>query len=149
MPPPNFARGISFELREDDDPDQGHLTVAEMEAMDGRIKMGGQVWLRGLRGGQAYTQATLTGLDKSGDAVVRLADGETARVRPDTCYAANSADQTPGDLAALIHLNEPCVLECTRLRYANDDIYTYTGRILIALNPFKPLALYGLSLIHI
>ena len=50
---------------------------------------------RGLRGGQAYTQATLTGLDKSGDAVVRLADGETARVRPDTCYAANSADQTP------------------------------------------------------
>ena len=46
--------------------------------------------------------------------------------------AANSADQPPGDHSALIHLNEPCVLENSRLRFMEDAIYTLVGTIMIA-----------------
>ncbi|KAL3760172.1 hypothetical protein ACHAWU_001682 [Discostella pseudostelligera] len=43
----------------------------------------------------------------------------------------------PDDLITLTHLHEPAVLHCLRKRYDNDKIYTNTGPILIALNPFK------------
>ena len=48
------------------------------------------------------------------------------------------------DMTTLPHLNEPGVLHNLRTRYATDAIYTYTGSILIAVNPFARLpALYG------
>ncbi len=43
----------------------------------------------------------------------------------------------PDDLITLTHLHEPAVLHCLRKRYDRDKIYTNTGPILIALNPFK------------
>ena len=43
----------------------------------------------------------------------------------------------PDDLITLTHLHEPAVLHCLRKRFARDKIYTNTGPILIALNPFK------------
>lgn len=47
-------------------------------------------------------------------------------------------------MTTLPHLNEPGVLHNLRTRYATDAIYTYTGSILIAVNPFARLpALYG------
>jgi len=47
-------------------------------------------------------------------------------------------------MTTLPHLNEPGVLWNLRTRYAHDAIYTYTGSILIAVNPFAPLPhLYG------
>ncbi len=48
------------------------------------------------------------------------------------------------DMTRLPYLNEPGVLWNLKTRYAFDDIYTYTGSILIAVNPFANLAhLYG------
>ena len=50
----------------------------------------------------------------------------------------------PQDLTTLNHLHEPAVVYCLRKRYEADLIYTYTGRILLALNPFRQiLSLYG------
>ncbi|OQO03613.1 hypothetical protein B0A48_10278 [Cryoendolithus antarcticus] len=40
------------------------------------------------------------------------------------------------DLTNLSHLNEPAVLQAIRLRYAQKEIYTYSGIVLIATNPF-------------
>ena len=40
----------------------------------------------------------------------------------------------------LIYLNEPNVMWNLASRYQQDYIYTYTGSILIALNPFFPLS---------
>ncbi|KAK1847450.1 class V myosin [Colletotrichum chrysophilum] len=40
------------------------------------------------------------------------------------------------DLTNLSHLNEPAVLQAIRLRYAQKEIYTYSGIVLIAANPF-------------
>ena len=114
-----MKRQVSFALREAGDAPQATDAAAEeVHVMDGTVKVGSNVWLRNQVSGQPYTLATLVSLEKSGDAVVRLAaGGDILRVQPDSCYAANSADVTPGDHSALIHLNEPCVLENTKLRY--------------------------------
>ncbi len=48
------------------------------------------------------------------------------------------------DMTTLSYLNEPGVLWNLRCRYVLDAIYTYTGSILIAVNPFARLPhLYG------
>ncbi|ORY48368.1 myosin-2 [Neocallimastix californiae] len=46
------------------------------------------------------------------------------------------------DLTLLSHLNEPEVLHNVRLRYSQEQIYTYSGIVLIALNPFQRLPIY-------
>ena len=46
------------------------------------------------------------------------------------------------DLMNLQHLNEPSVLNALYSRYKTNNIYTYTGQILIAVNPFKQLNIY-------
>ena len=43
------------------------------------------------------------------------------------------------DMTTLTHLHEPGVLHNLDVRYARSDIYTNTGSILIAVNPFKPV----------
>jgi myosin-5 len=53
-----------------------------------------------------------------------------------------SSDETEGppeDLTQLEQLHEPAVVFCLLRRYQYDQIYTYTGKILLALNPFRPL----------
>eukprot|EP00804_Cyclotella_cryptica_P003663 CCRYP_016569-RC/>CCRYP_016569-RC protein AED:0.25 eAED:0.26 QI:0/0.75/0.55/1/0.75/0.55/9/0/1133 len=47
------------------------------------------------------------------------------------------------DLIGLTHLHEPAILHALRVRYEEDVIYTSTGPILIAINPFKPMNVYG------
>lgn len=49
----------------------------------------------------------------------------------------------PNDLINLTHLHEATLVFCLRRRYEVDKIYTNTGRILLALNPFKRLNLYS------
>lgn len=47
-------------------------------------------------------------------------------------------------MTKLSHLHEPGVLWNLNSRYAQNGVYTYTGSILIAVNPFAPLPhLYG------
>ncbi|XP_058095055.1 myosin-8-like isoform X3 [Magnolia sinica] len=43
------------------------------------------------------------------------------------------------DMTKLSYLHEPGVLQNLKSRYDMDEIYTYTGSILIAINPFKRL----------
>ncbi len=47
------------------------------------------------------------------------------------------------NLVNLVHLHEPAMLHVITKRFSMDCIYTYTGRILVALNPFKPLPIYS------
>jgi len=58
-------------------------------------------------------------------------------------YDGHGTDRTD-DLIGLAHLHEPAILHALRLRYDDDVIYTSTGPILIAINPFKKMdRLYG------
>ncbi|TFY67201.1 hypothetical protein EVJ58_g1777 [Rhodofomes roseus] len=56
--------------------------------------------------------------------------------------------ETADDLATLSHLNEPSVLHTIRMRYAQHSIYTYSGIVLIAMNPFQRVTLYGPEIIQ-
>jgi len=47
------------------------------------------------------------------------------------------------NLMSIPHLNEPSLLEAINKRYNKNQIYTYTGKILISINPFKQLDLYN------
>ena len=38
-----------------------------------------------------------------------------------------------------MYLNEPEVLRCLKLRFAGDKIYTYSGAVLIAINPYRDI----------
>eukprot|EP00392_Amoebophrya_sp_AT5.2_P004904 g4913.t1 len=50
------------------------------------------------------------------------------------------------DLTQLTHLHEPAVLHSLQMRFDIDKIYTFTGPILIAVNPFKSISdLYSLK----
>ena len=47
--------------------------------------------------------------------------------------------ESAADLATLTHLDEPCILHALTERFAHDEIYTWTGPILVAVNPWKQL----------
>ncbi|CAH0475885.1 unnamed protein product [Peronospora belbahrii] len=50
---------------------------------------------------------------------------------------------TVQDLTKLVHLHEPAILQVLRRRFFHGDIYTSTGQILVAMNPFRRLSLYS------
>lgn len=52
------------------------------------------------------------------------------------------ADGKDNDLITLPHLHEPALLHAVSERFFNGKIYTWTGPVLIAVNPFQRLPLY-------
>ena len=47
------------------------------------------------------------------------------------------------DMAEFNYLHDATILHNVRRRFRTDDIYTYTGPILIAVNPFRKVDIYG------
>ncbi|KAK3584648.1 hypothetical protein CHS0354_003935 [Potamilus streckersoni] len=50
---------------------------------------------------------------------------------------------TTHDLAAVNELTDEIILEELHIRYSQDIIYTYIGDILVSINPYKTLNIYG------
>ena len=60
----------------------------------------------------------------------------------DNVYTCNdNKDDFKDNLIDIPHLNEPSILNAIYLRYNQNIIYTYTGNILISINPFQNLQL--------
>jgi len=57
----------------------------------------------------------------------------------DALTDADAQGMPPGDLVEMTHLHEPAIVHALLTRYTKDIIYTNTGAILLALNPFKKL----------
>ncbi|KAJ1381655.1 P-loop containing nucleoside triphosphate hydrolase [Sesbania bispinosa] len=78
------------------------------------------------------------------EALVSLSDGNIMQVARTELLPANP-DILEGvdDLIQLSYLNEPSVLHNLKFRYSQDMIYSKAGPILIALNPFKDVQIYG------
>uniref|UniRef100_A0A8I5R687 Myosin VC n=1 Tax=Papio anubis TaxID=9555 RepID=A0A8I5R687_PAPAN len=90
-----------------------------------------------------------------GDKVLRLLleDGTELdySVNPESLPPLRNPDILVGenDLTALSYLHEPAVLHNLRIRFAESKlIYTYSGIILVAMNPYKQLPIYGDAIIH-
>lgn len=52
------------------------------------------------------------------------------------------------NLVNLETFNEGIILHHIKKRFTQDKIYTYVGNILIALNPYKSIDIYGLSVVE-
>ncbi|XP_007194952.2 unconventional myosin-Vc isoform X3 [Balaenoptera acutorostrata] len=90
-----------------------------------------------------------------GDKVLRLLleDGTELdySVDPESLPPLRNPDILVGenDLTALSYLHEPAVLHNLKIRFAESKlIYTYSGIILVAMNPYKQLPIYGDAIIH-
>ena len=87
-------------------------------------------------------------LDEMAGGSSSSSSGSRAMMSPQSHRSRSSSKgDTPvggvDDLIGLTHLHEPAILHALRVRYDSDVIYTSTGPILIAVNPFKPMpALY-------
>ncbi|KAJ3288425.1 Myosin type-2 heavy chain 1 [Rhizoclosmatium sp. JEL0117] len=101
----------------------------------------------------SMSSSTIT--DKSAKLVFTLESGKevTFESTMDKLVATKFADLPPlmnppmlegiDDLSNLSYLHEPAVLHNVRLRYSQQQIYTYSGIVLIAMNPFAKLDLYS------
>lgn len=78
------------------------------------------------------------------DTVISLPEGKVLKVNAESLLPANP-DILDGvdDLMQLSYLNEPSVLYNLQYRYNQDMIYTKAGPVLVAINPFKEVPLYG------
>ncbi|EPS66547.1 hypothetical protein M569_08229, partial [Genlisea aurea] len=82
---------------------------------------------------------------------VTYSSGDTAVVAAENVYPRDTEAPPCGvdDMTKLSYLHEPGVLHNLKCRYDINEIYTYTGSILIAVNPFQRLPhLYGMDMME-
>lgn len=75
------------------------------------------------------------------NAHVRTTNGKTVIANISDIHPKDTEAPSDGidDMTRLSYLHEPGVLDNLAIRYAKNIIYTYTGNILIAINPFQRL----------
>jgi myosin heavy subunit len=121
-----------------------------------------------------WLKAQVTSTDLEGEVTVHTEQGQQVCCAADQCFLQNvdahdeevrvcaacircsmcSAQQRSRachvqDMTRLAHLHEPGVLFNLETRYLDSNIYTFTGNILIAINPFAQLpGLYGPSVME-
>ncbi|KAL6637848.1 hypothetical protein ACP70R_025420 [Stipagrostis hirtigluma subsp. patula] len=102
------------------------------------IIVGSQVWLEDP--GEAWVDGEVTEI-KGGDATVATTNGKTVVASLGSIYPKDTEAPPAGvdDMTKLAYLHEPGVLHNLSCRYGLNEIYTYTGNILIAVNPFQRL----------
>lgn len=85
-----------------------------------KAKEGDAVWLRGAKGEKPFVPGKVTKIQQEGARLTVLRtesnQEETLEASKADIFPANEAGLKTNDHCALIHLNEPCVLENTRAR---------------------------------
>ncbi|XP_058097834.1 myosin-1-like [Magnolia sinica] len=78
------------------------------------------------------------------ESIISILGGKVLKVDSESLLPANP-DILDGvdDLMQLSYLNEPSILYNLQFRYFQDMIYTKAGPVLVAINPFKEVPLYG------
>uniref|UniRef100_A0A3Q2QNY7 Myosin VA n=1 Tax=Fundulus heteroclitus TaxID=8078 RepID=A0A3Q2QNY7_FUNHE len=101
---------------------------------------------------EVWKSAELTKDYKNGDATLQLMleDGTLDPKTKNLPYLRNP-DILVGenDLTALSYLHEPAVLHNLKVRFIDSKlIYTYCGIVLVAINPYETLPIYGSEIIN-
>ncbi|KAJ9183640.1 hypothetical protein P3X46_007465 [Hevea brasiliensis] len=104
------------------------------------LRKGSKVWVEDKN--LAWVAAEVTGF--AGKHVQLLLTNSSKKVlaSPEKLFLRDDDEEEHGgvdDMTKLTYLHEPGVLYNLERRYALNDIYTYTGSILIAVNPFTKL----------
>ncbi|WVZ60536.1 hypothetical protein U9M48_010546 [Paspalum notatum var. saurae] len=102
------------------------------------IIVGSHVWLEDPA--EAWLDGVVTEI-KGGDATIATTNGKTVVASLGSIYPKDTEAPPAGvdDMTKLAYLHEPGVLHNLACRYGLNEIYTYTGNILIAVNPFQRL----------
>ena len=118
------------------------------------MEVGVQVWVRCET--ESWRGATIIQkFDENDNCIIELSVDGTGEKRK-LSVARSAADKeldsiklqneesagNVNDLINLPFLHEPSILHCLQNRYVESTIYTFTGPILIAINPFKVVPLY-------
>ncbi|CAA7036455.1 unnamed protein product [Microthlaspi erraticum] len=150
----------------EDSPYSGHIVSTEEESLTGDVDLGAatmplphsderrwsdtsayarkkilQSWIQLPNGNWELGKILSTSGEES---LISLPEGKVIKVISETLVPANP-DILDGvdDLMQLSYLNEPSVLYNLNYRYNQDMIYTKAGPVLVAVNPFKEVPLYG------
>ncbi|KAG0535472.1 hypothetical protein BDA96_04G369100 [Sorghum bicolor] len=107
-------------------------------AAQASIAVGSQVWV------EDRDVAWIDGevVKANGDTVtVKCSNEKTVMAKASNVHAKDPEEAPCGvdDMTKLAYLHEPGVLQNLKSRYDMNEIYTYTGNILIAVNPFRRL----------
>ncbi|KAK4285594.1 hypothetical protein QN277_002273 [Acacia crassicarpa] len=102
------------------------------------IIVGSHVWVEDPE--NAWTDGQVTEINGS-DATILTSDGKTIVASVSSIYPKDTEAPPAGvdDMTKLAYLHEPGVLHNLSIRFSLNEIYTYTGNILIAVNPFRRL----------
>ncbi|XP_074572388.1 myosin-11-like isoform X2 [Curcuma longa] len=103
------------------------------------IIMGSHVWVEDPQ--LAWVDGQVTKITGE-NAEVQTSNGKTVVATLSKMYPKDT-EAPPGgvdDMTKLSYLHEPGVLQNLSTRYQLNEIYTYTGNILIAINPFQRLS---------
>ncbi|KAL4114090.1 hypothetical protein PRIC2_014770 [Phytophthora ramorum] len=108
---------------------------------DVEVQLAPQKWRRG-RVVERY--ASLTGAVvvvqfEDGSVVERGVSGDVTQDAPDVRLLSQGQDVDVDDLTTLIELDETSILSALDTRFAQQKIYTNTGAILLAVNPFQKI----------
>ncbi|XP_019056780.1 PREDICTED: myosin-16 isoform X2 [Tarenaya hassleriana] len=116
--------------------------------MAANIAVDSHVWVEDTE--IAWTDGVVLNI-KGDEAEVKTGDGKEVVANLSRLYPKDVEAPAEGveDMTKLSYLHEPAVLHNLATRYEIDEIYTYTGNILIAINPFQGLPhLYGVDIME-
>ncbi|KAL6545437.1 hypothetical protein OROGR_009311 [Orobanche gracilis] len=102
------------------------------------IVVGSHVWVEDHR--LAWIDGLVAKINGQ-EAEIQRSDGKKVVVKLSKIYPKDMEAPAGGvdDMTKLSYLHEPGVMENLKTRYELNEIYTYTGNILIAINPFQKL----------
>lgn len=103
------------------------------------LSVGAPVWVTDPK--QVWVPATIQSIGKDKVVVERenTRDKIVLKSQDPTFLRGDDNLDHCDDLTTLNHLHEPAILQALELRFRRDQIYTLTGPILIAVNPFKTI----------
>lgn len=82
---------------------------------------------------------------------LRMKDGsirDMNRTQVLFCYRNPSSMESADDFLTLPNLDEPNILHSLRVRYWQGHVYSYTGPILIAVNPWRSVDIYNINVLE-